>query len=260
MDSVKRTIDDAVKSVNQSVQKAKEIVIDVPIAKVNATIGSVYASADATAQAFSDVAQASVSSVGTRLQRFVDTGVAHSSNGLDMVLAQYQTQEDVVVEYLKGGVRSCILNPYPSAMGMLGLSVLLLPGPRGFLIRNTIGNLQTDEAIYRGADTKLQNLIKSLGEQAKEGEALEEVAVKYAKEKFAIQHQLRDTTGSMQTLAKEAWKAERQAEGLKSLLRQLPGRQALQLRSELAKVQSTAGSQRAAVVRSLNNASKALKS
>mmetsp|Transcript_35316 Transcript_35316/g.67522 ORF Transcript_35316/g.67522 Transcript_35316/m.67522 type:complete len:249 (-) Transcript_35316:246-992(-) len=248
MDSVKKTFDDTVASLADSLKNVKNSVI-------NGTTSKLQNSADSAVSTVYENTSNAVSAVASRAERFVDTCAAHSANAVE----QCHSVEDEFFGTLKDGLRVCVLNPIPSIAAGISLSIVLFPGPRLWLVRRIAGMVQSEEAIYRSADAKLENLVKTIEARSKETAVLEASTKTLAREKQNIQSKLSSTASQLSGLAKQAKRAQYEAEGLKAMLRQLPGRQALHLRSQLAKVESTAEAQSSSIAQSLKQARQALK-
>ena len=104
--------------------------------QVAAAVGTAEAALDAGVSAVSAAVRSGVAGVGdevaaarSRAQQFYDTGVAH-----------YEAAEAQALALLRRGVR-CVTVDHPDASLAAGVAAaaILLPGPRRFLFRHTLG-------------------------------------------------------------------------------------------------------------------------
>ena len=119
--------------------------------QLSSVVGTASSALDSGLAAASEAVRAGVSSaaretndIKSRLQQFYDTGVAH-----------YQAAEQQALDGLKQGVRYVRYDhPEASLAGGVALAAVLLPGPRRFLLRQTIGRFRSEEAMYRSAELR----------------------------------------------------------------------------------------------------------
>ncbi|KAK1316548.1 hypothetical protein QJS10_CPA05g00614 [Acorus calamus] len=122
--------------------------------------------------------------------------------------------------------------------------LILLRGPRRFLYRQTVGRFQSEQAMFDRAEKKVSELGQSVAVAKKEDAKLLERA-SFAEQDMQNGFQRLIKSGSeIRKLANSVYKIERQAEDLMAGLRQVPGREAIKLRSEVASMADTAKQQR----------------
>ena len=119
--------------------------------QLSSVVGTASSALDSGLAAASEAVRAGVSSaaretsdIKSRLQQFYDTGVAH-----------YQAAEQQALDGVKRGVWY-VRHDHPEASlaGGVALAAVLLPGPRRFLLRQTIGRFRSEEAMYRSAELR----------------------------------------------------------------------------------------------------------
>ncbi|KAK9907760.1 hypothetical protein WJX75_009439 [Coccomyxa subellipsoidea] len=177
-----------------------------------------YAVKSGTVKARAEYAKAMESS-----QNIIDTGVAH-----------YKHLEEQIFDRLKGGVHVAAEHQSATLTALTGLAVLLLPGPRHFLYRQTLGRLRSAEAVFTTAQAKSQAITEALQADAAE-------AVKLLQRQSAAEAQydqglqkLQATSRQLRSLSSKVRATESSAEILVKTLRELPSKEALALRSEMA--------------------------
>lgn len=117
-------------------------------------------------------------------------------------------------------------------------SLFLMRGPRRFLFRHTLGRLQSEEARYNRAEKNVTGLGLSVDLVKKESRKLLERAALAEKEMKRGSTDLMVSGNQIRRLAKSVYKAEAQATDLMDGLREIPGREALKLRAEVASMVS----------------------
>ncbi|GJV83117.1 hypothetical protein Tco_1523015 [Tanacetum coccineum] len=127
--------------------------------------------------------------------------------------------------------------------------------PRRFLFRRTLGRFQTEEAQITKASKNVKDLTISVQIMKKESEKLLERAKLAENEMTKGYGELRTTGGDIKSLAKSVHKVECQANDLVDDLREIAGRDAIQLRAEVAKMASTLKEKRLDMNKRINNIS-----
>mmetsp|Transcript_5081 Transcript_5081/g.14590 ORF Transcript_5081/g.14590 Transcript_5081/m.14590 type:complete len:241 (+) Transcript_5081:616-1338(+) len=141
----------------------------------------------------------------------------------------------------------------PAAVTALAL---ILPGPRRFLWRQTLGRFRSEESLFRAAERKYSGVTESLEAHSVEGQKLQQrlaaaqeqydtglrKCIATAKQISALQSRVRGTEKSASSLVRD--------------LRELPSRDALALRAQAAAQVATAASQRKSLDSTLWNLSK----
>ncbi|KAL1831968.1 hypothetical protein ACET3Z_001619 [Daucus carota] len=163
------------------------------------------------------------------------------------IRTQCRTYEDALVKNVKDELASARDHPVMAFGIAVTAGFLLLRGPRRFLFRNTFGRLQSEEAQYVKAEKNVKALTLSVDLMKKESAKLLERANFAETEMSSGLTALRVSGTQIRQLAKTVHKAEAEAVDLMEFLRELPGRQALKLRAEVASMTSTLRQQRNAV-------------
>ncbi|KAJ0084939.1 hypothetical protein Patl1_30073 [Pistacia atlantica] len=120
-------------------------------------------------------------------------------------------------------------------------------GPRRFLFRHTLGRLQSEEAKFVRAEKNVKELNLSVDLMKKESKKLLERASLAEKDMKRGETELLNAGSQVQRLTKQAYKVETQAADLMEGLREIPGREALKLRAEVASMASLLQRQRVAL-------------
>ncbi|VVA95627.1 unnamed protein product [Arabis nemorensis] len=153
-------------------------------------------------------------------------------------LTQYKTYENaffskVTEELVKA-------KEHPAAAAGIGLTaaLVLMRGPRRFLFRHTVGRFQSEEAQFLRAEKQVQELNMSVDLMKKESRKLLERAALAEKDMKRGLSELMDSGNNIHRLAKSVHKVECEATDLMDGLRQIPGREAIKLRAEVASMTS----------------------
>ncbi|CAN6443079.1 unnamed protein product [Victoria cruziana] len=172
-------------------------------------------------------------SAGTHLQSIRDA--------IPEVKSRYKDYEDAIVRKVKEELISA--REHPSAAAGIAVAA----GPRRLLFRQTIGRLQSEEARFLKADRNVTELGQSVDLIKKETKKLLERA-SFAQEEMNCGHtKLKNTGHEIQRLADSVYRKELQAFDLVDGLREVPGREALRLRAEVASLASQLKQVRAAL-------------
>ncbi|XP_059628709.1 RGS1-HXK1-interacting protein 1 [Cornus florida] len=144
-----------------------------------------------------------------------------------------------------------IAREHPAVAGGVAVTAafLLMRGPRRFLFRHTFGRFQSEEAQFIKAEKNLKELNLSVDLMKNESRKLLERAALAEKEMKQGHTELMSAGSQIQRLAKSVCKVEAQALDLMDGLREIPGREALKLRAEVASMGSLLQQQRIAMNR-----------
>lgn len=146
-------------------------------------------------------------------------------------------------------VKEELLNAKDHPAAAIGLTLtaglFLMRGPRRFLFRNTLGRFQSEEAQFLRAEKNVKEFSFSVDLMKKESRKLLERASLAEKEMKNGHTELLDTGIQIQRLAKSVYKVETKTADLMDGLREIPGRDALKLRAEVASMTSLLKQQRA---------------
>eukprot|EP01018_Ginkgo_biloba_P029507 Gb_13877 [translate_table: standard] len=168
---------------------------------------------------------------------------------LPKIRVQYDVYEDAFFSKLKEGLVIAREHPSATFAAAAGLGLLLMRSPRRFLFRHTIGRLQSEEALLANAENKVKDFRQSVDLLKNESKKLQERATLAEEELKRGQTKLKQAGNQIQSLVHSVYKAESQATGLMDSLREIPGREALKLRAEVASMASDAKQQRSALMK-----------
>lgn len=165
---------------------------------------------------------------------------------------QYIVYEDTFFKKLKEGLLIARENPTTTFGVAAGIGLLLMRSPRRFLFRHTIGRFQSEESLLANAENKVKGLRQSVDLLKNESKKLQERATLAEEELKRGQTKLKHAGNQIQSLVHSVYKTETQASRLMDNLREIPGREALKLRAEVASMASDAKSQRSLLVKQVS--------
>lgn len=157
---------------------------------------------------------------------------------LPQAVSHYKCYEDAFFNKLKVVSMSAKEHPGAAVGITITAALFLMPGPRRFLFRNTLGRFQSEEAQYLKAEKNVNGLNLSVDLMKKESSKLLERAALAEKEMKHGHTELMNAGGQIQRLAKSVYKVEAEAADLMDGLREIPSREALKLRAEVASMAS----------------------
>lgn len=191
----------------------------------------------------------SIASMAEDLQRSViqstrslqQNSFAHLRTLQDFVpraVSRCKSYEDAVFIKMKDELKRAREHP-GAAVGVAATAAfLLMPGPRRFVFRHTLGRLQSEEARFVRAEKNVKELNLSVDLMKKESKKLLERAALAEKDMNYGHTELMKAGSEIQDLAESVYKVEAQAADLMDGLREYPGREALKLRAEVASMAS----------------------
>ncbi|XP_038992932.1 RGS1-HXK1-interacting protein 1-like [Hibiscus syriacus] len=159
---------------------------------------------------------------------------------LPLASSQYKSYEDAFFNKLKEGVMSAKEHPGAAVGITITAALFLMPGPRRLLFRK----FQSEEAKFLRAEKNVKELNVSVDLTKKESTKLLERAALAEKDMKRGHKELLNAGGQIHRLAKSVYKVEAEAADLKDRLREIPGRDALRLRAEVASIVSILRQQR----------------
>ncbi|XP_057857248.2 RGS1-HXK1-interacting protein 1 isoform X2 [Cryptomeria japonica] len=180
------------------------------------------------------------------------TDSALQSDHVPKIRNQYIVYEDAFFRKLKEGLFIARENPTTTFSVAAGLGLLLMRSPRRFLFRHTIGRFQSEESLLANAENKVKDLRQSVELLKNESKKLQERATLAEEELKRGQTKLKHAGNQIQSLVRSVYKTETQASRLMDNLREIPGREALKLRAEVASMASDAKSQRSSLVKQVS--------
>ncbi|KAK9828598.1 hypothetical protein WJX72_000955 [[Myrmecia] bisecta] len=203
-------------------------------------------------QAASDAVKATTVTARTEAAKAYD----QAQSTLDTGIAYAKHAEEVAFAYLKEGVELAVAYPNASMAALGGLALVVIPGPRRFLFRNTIGRLRSEEGMFRSAEMKAKSISEAVQSQTAEGTKLEQRLALAQEELNRGLSKVKATNRQLQSLAKQVASTEKSANNLVRDLRELPSKPALALRAEVATQAAAAKRQRQALDRVVYNLTK----
>uniref|UniRef100_A0A5B7BU85 RGS1-HXK1-interacting protein 1 n=1 Tax=Davidia involucrata TaxID=16924 RepID=A0A5B7BU85_DAVIN len=165
---------------------------------------------------------------------------------IPQIKSQYRTYEDAFFKKIKDEMTSAREHPVVAG-GVVVIAGLLMRGSRRFLFRHTFGRLQSEEAQFVRAEKNVKELNLSVDLMKKESRKLLERAALAEKDMKQGHTDLMNAGSQIQRLAKSIYKVETQASELMDGLREIPGREALKFRAEVASMASLIRQQRIAM-------------
>lgn len=168
---------------------------------------------------------------------------------LPKLRSQYSIYEDAFFGKLKEGAVIAREHPLSTCTVAAGIGLLLMRSPRRFLIRHTIGRFQSEESLLASAENKVKDFRQSVELLKNESRKLQERATLAEEEMKRGQMKLKNAGNQIQSLVRSVYKTESQATGLMDSLREIPGREALKLRADVASMAYEAKQQRSALVK-----------
>ncbi|GAQ81224.1 hypothetical protein KFL_000740240 [Klebsormidium nitens] len=163
----------------------------------------------------------------------------------------YKQYENLVFDHLQKGVYWSFSHPFAAGASSLLLLSVVAKGPRRFLVRNTVGRFWNEEALLSSAERRVEALRQDVGLLKQEREKLDE-RVNLGLVEFQSGYQkLRDAGARVSSLSRTVMKTENRAAGLKDDLRELPARQAIKLRADVATLEAEAHAYRKALEKRL---------
>lgn len=166
---------------------------------------------------------------------------------LPQLRTQYKTYERTFFQKVKDELISAKEHPAAASGIAVTIGLLLMRGPRRFVFRHTLGRFQSEEAHFVRVEKNVRELNLSVDLMKKESRKLVERAALAQKDMRQGQSDLVKAGGQIRSLAKSVYKAEAEATDLMDLLREIPGRETLKLRAEVASMASLLRQQRVAM-------------
>ncbi|XP_011089758.1 uncharacterized protein LOC105170618 [Sesamum indicum] len=160
---------------------------------------------------------------------------------------QYRYYEEAFVNRVKDELVNVRENPALAGGVAVAACLLLMRGPRRFLFRQTLGRLQSEEAQFVRAEKNVKELNLSVDLMKKESKKLLERSALAEKDMKRGHSDLMNAGKQIQSLVRSVYKTEAEAADLMDLLREIPGREALKLRADVASMASHLRQQRSAL-------------
>ncbi|KAL9662506.1 hypothetical protein QQ045_027339 [Rhodiola kirilowii] len=203
-------------------------------------------------------------SIAEDLQRTTDSAIRSArsfqesfswKDFIPQMKSQYKLYEDAFFTKVKDEVNT--VKEHPGMVGGVALTaaLLMMRGPRRFLFRNTLGRFQSEEGLFVKVEKNVTDLNMSVDIMKKESQKLLQRASLAEKEMLSGHSALKTSGREILSLAKSVYNAEKQAVDLMDGLREVPGRESLKLRAEVASMASLLKKQRAALDKKILNIS-----
>ncbi|KAJ4827649.1 hypothetical protein Tsubulata_008271 [Turnera subulata] len=193
------------------------------------------------ARIYQKAIQEKLDTASARLSEIRSTSSAHFNQTIDS-LKDYKLElfgyEDEVFGKIKEGVEIAVSHPLISSGIVAGSGLVLLKRPRRFLYYSALRRLFSEESLVAKADAKVKGLRESIELLQAESKKLEESALSAEAEFIRGRTKLRQAGKQIQGVIRSAYKIERQAAGLRDVLKELPNRQASKFRSEVSSLAS----------------------
>ncbi|XP_047966550.1 RGS1-HXK1-interacting protein 1 isoform X1 [Salvia hispanica] len=181
------------------------------------------------------------------LQQSSSTHLRSLQEFVPQIGTRYRYYEEAFFTKVKDELVSLREHPALTAGVVVTSCLLLMRGPRRFLIRKTLGRLQSEEAQFVRAENNVKELSLSVDLMKKESQKLLERSVLAERDMKRGLSDLKDAGTQIQGIARSVYKAETEAADLMDLLREIPGREALKLRADVASMASHLRQQRSAI-------------
>ncbi|KAF8053683.1 hypothetical protein N665_1382s0001 [Sinapis alba] len=199
-----------------------------------------------------------IDSSKSRLSQIRDTSIAHTSQTIDSlreIASEYNVYEHLVFAKIKDGVNVAASHPLVSGGLAFGVGIFALKKTRRFVYYNTLRMCFSEEALLSKADLRVKELRQSLDRLTAESEKLERVATVAEDELIRGRMKLRQAGKQIRGVVNSAYKIEKQAAGLKDVLKELPTREASRFRSQISNRASEIKQERKALTKEVNKIS-----
>ncbi|CAN8286394.1 unnamed protein product [Cochlearia groenlandica] len=194
----------------------------------------------------------------SRLAKIRETSLAHSSQTIDSlkeIVSEYNVYEHIVFENIKDGVNVAASHPLVSGSLAFGFGIFSLKKTRRFVCYNILRMFLSEEALVSRADLRVKELRQSMDRLKADSEKLERVATVAEDEFIRGRMKLRQAGKQIQGAISSAYKIEKQAAGLKDILKELPTREASRFRSQISNGDSEMKQERNAMTKEVNKIS-----
>nr|XP_043636206.1 RGS1-HXK1-interacting protein 1 [Erigeron canadensis] len=191
--------------------------------------------------------ESSIYTTKSRINQIKSTSSAHFQMTLDSVQdlkSEYKMYEDLVFEKIKEGVYFSASHPFATTGLVIGSGILALKGTRRSIYYSALRLFSNDEAMLAKANTKVQALRDSVRALTEESKKLEKFSLDAEVELKRGRTKLSQAGKQIQGVISTAYKIERQAGGLKDILKELPKRDASGFRSQVSELASQAKRER----------------
>ncbi|CAI0393748.1 unnamed protein product [Linum tenue] len=172
----------------------------------------------------------------SRISEIRSTGSAHLDQtiySLQCAVSELGVYEALAFAKLNEGVKIAASHPLITTGVTAGLGLVLLKRPRRYIYYKGVRLFSSEETLLSHADAKVKDLRQSISRLKAESEKLERTTSLAEGQFINGRVKLRDAGKRIQGMIRSAYKIERQAAGLKDVLRELPGREAYRFLSHV---------------------------
>ncbi|KAK1400664.1 RGS1-HXK1-interacting protein 1 [Heracleum sosnowskyi] len=197
-----------------------------------------------------DSLDSAISLAQSRFNQIRDTSAAHLSvtaDYLEELKSEYNAYENLAFGKIKDGILLAAANPLLTSGVVLASGLIISKKPRRALYYKSMRFFSSEETLFSKAEAKVNRLKESIDSLKKESEALEKGALQAEEEMKRGRKKLRQAGNQIQGVTRTAYKIEREAAGLKDILKELPRREASRFRSEVSKLGTEAKRERQAL-------------
>ncbi|XP_010524407.1 PREDICTED: uncharacterized protein LOC104802474 [Tarenaya hassleriana] len=205
-----------------------------------------------------ETVESTIQASRSRLSQIRETSSAHFNQTLDSlrdIASEYTVYEHMLFGKVKEGVNVAASYPLISGGVAFGVGIFSLKRTRRFLYYSTLRIFSSEEALLSQADLKVKELRQSIDRLKAESEKLERRTTVAEQELIRGRMKLRQAGKQIQGVIHSAYKTEKQAAGLKDLLKELPRREASRFRSQVSNLASEAKQERNALTKEVNKIS-----
>ncbi|KAK7251943.1 hypothetical protein RIF29_35571 [Crotalaria pallida] len=186
----------------------------------------------------------SIAEIRSAVQQTSSTHLRSFQDSIPEAVSQYTTYENALFSKIKDGLVVAREHPALGAGFAISAALLAMRAPRRFLIRNTFGRFRSEEARYASAEKNVKDLSVSLELMKNESKKLLERTTLAEKDMKYGHTELMSTGTQCKQLSKSLYKVEARAADLMDRLREVPSREALALRADVASMVSVLKRQR----------------
>ncbi|KAI3444741.1 hypothetical protein Pfo_001406 [Paulownia fortunei] len=194
----------------------------------------------------------------SRVDRILTTSSAHFNQTIDSlgdVKSEYSAYEEIVFGKIKEGFLLASSHPLITTGAALGVGFLGLKRTRQLLHYRTLRFFVSEEALLSRADAKVKELQQTIDLLKAESNMLEKKALQAEENLVRGRTKLRQAGKQIQSVINSAYKIERQAGGLKDVLREFPSREASRFRKQVANLAKEAKQERNALTKEVTKIS-----
>lgn len=183
-----------------------------------------------------DALESAISLSRSRFDEIRSTSSAHfqmTLNSLQDFKSEFNVYEDIAFGKIKEGIFWAASHPFITSGVVFGSGLLALKRPRRYLYYNSLRLFVSEEALISKANGRVEKLRQSVHSLKAEYEKLERMSSIAEEELKRGRTKLRQAGNQIQWAIRSTYKIERQAAGLKDVLKELPSGDASRFRSQV---------------------------